>query len=78
MLACYYWGGNDTHFFKLYPIVTVPFGFHRGGPIFQRAKEKQQYRLHAKMIFQIIKNNIPRKYFELYIMESDHFCLRII
>ena len=25
------------------------------------------------MIFQIIKNNVPEKDFELYMVESDHF-----
>ena len=25
------------------------------------------------MIFQIIKNNVPEKYFELYMVESDRF-----
>ena len=37
----------------------------------QRAKKKQKYRIRAKMIFQIIKNNVPGKDFELYMVESD-------
>ena len=39
----------------------------------QSAKKKQKYRIRAKMIFQIIKNNVPEKYFELYMVESDRF-----
>ena len=39
----------------------------------QRAKKKQKYRICAEMMFQIIKNNVPKKYFKLYMVESDFF-----
>ena len=72
-LAWYYWGGNDAHYLKLDPLVTVPLYFTVVDPELQRAKEKQQYRICAEMIFQTIKNNVPEKYFELYMVESDRF-----
>ena len=64
-LACYYWGGNDMQPVKLDPLVTVTLDFTTMDPELQRAKEKQQYRIRAEMIFQMIKNNVPEKDFEL-------------
>ena len=72
-LACYYWGDNDAKCVKLGPLVTAPLYLTALDPELQFAKEKQEYCIRAEMIFQIIKNNIPEKYFELYIVESHHF-----
>ena len=63
--ACYYWGGNDAHCVKLDPLVTSPLDFTAVEPGLQNAKDKQQYRIRAEMISQIIKNNVPKKDFEL-------------
>ena len=73
MLACYYWDGNHALCVKLYPLLTVPLDFTTVDLEIQRAKEKQQYCIRDEMIFQIIKNNVPEKYFKLYIVESDRF-----
>ena len=67
------WGGNDAQCIKFDPLVKVPFDFTALDPELQSAKEKQQYRIRAEMKFQIITNNVPKKYFELYMMESDSF-----
>ena len=67
-LACYYWGGNDANFVKFDPLIIVPLDFTVVDTENQRAKEKQQYHIRAKMIFQIIKNTVPKKDSELYIM----------
>ena len=72
-LACYNWGGSDVHCVKVYLLVTLPLDFTVADPWIQRAKEKQQYRICAEMIFQIIKNNVPKKDFELYMVELDRF-----
>ena len=58
---------------KLYTLVIVPPGFTTVDPELQRAKVKQQYRICAEMILQIIINIFPETAFELYIVESDRF-----
>ena len=61
------------HCVKLDTLVTVPLDFIAVDQQLQREKEKQQYHIGNKVIFQIIKNNVPKKYFELYMVESDCF-----
>ena len=58
---------------KLHPFVTLPLDFTALDPELQSDKEKQQYRIRAEMIFQIIKNDVSEKYFKLYMVESDRF-----
>ena len=53
-LACYYWGGNNAHCVKLGPLFTVSLDFTAVEPELHRENEKQQYRISAEMIFQII------------------------
>ena len=72
-LAWYNWGGNDTHCAKIYPIITLTLDFTLVDPELQREKEKQQYCIRAEMIFQMIKNIVHEKYFELYMVESYCF-----
>ena len=72
-LACYYWSVNNVQCVKLDPLVTVLLDFTAVDSEPQRAKEKQQYCIRSEMIFQIIKNNVPKKYFKLYMVESDRF-----
>ena len=72
-LAWYNWGGNDTHCAKLDPIITLTLDFTVVDPELQREKEKQQYCIRDDMIFLIIKNISPEKYFELYMVESYCF-----
>ena len=72
-LYWYYWGGNDAQCVKLDPLVLVPLDFTAVDPELQRAKEEKRYCICAEMIFQIIKNNVPEKDFELYMVESDRF-----
>ena len=64
-IACYNWGGNDAHYIKLDPLSTLPLDFTVVDPELQHTKEKQKYRIRADMIFQMIKNKVPEKYFEL-------------
>ena len=61
------------HCVKLDTLVTVPLDFIAVDQQLQREKEKQQYHIGNKVIFQIIKNNVPKKYFELYMVESYRF-----
>ena len=74
-LDCYYRGGNDVQCVKLHLLVTVPLDFTMVDLELQCAKEKQQYCICSKMLFQIIKNNVREKYFELYMVELDRFLL---
>ena len=73
VLAWYYWGGNNAQCIKVYPLVTVTFYFTAVDPELHRAKEKQRYRICAEMVFQTIKNKVPKKDFDLYMVESYRF-----